>query len=123
VKSLRDLITGLGTRLDETDALVRQTQVTLSQRDEAHAQALARISALEVLTGHLKPKRPERVPVPYPGPGDPPRKNVRRMVPNPDVRPNGPNGQHAVGCVYCGKLLCSPTEPKCARAKRVAEWR
>lgn len=89
--SLRDQHTLLAVKQEETDTVVRQTQATLEQtltkleqRDEAHLQALARISALEVLCDHLKPKHPELNPVPYPGPGDPPRKNKRRMwVNNP----------------------------------------
>lgn len=104
--SLRDQITLLETRLD--------------QRDDAFRQATSRITALEILTAHLKPKRPPVEPVPGPGPGDPPRKNVRRMV---VVDPTATNGQHTIGCAYCGKLLCSSLDPKCERAKRMVGWR
>lgn len=120
--SLRDLVTALETKLDQREAAFRQM---LEQRDDAFRQSQARIAALEILTHHLKPKQPGREPMPSPGPGDPPRvprKNVRRMV-VADDRVTGPNGQHAVGCAYCGKLLCSSLDPKCERAKRMVGWR
>ena len=72
--SLRDLVTALETRLNEREVAFRRT---LEQRDEAFRATQNRVIALEILTAHLKPKNPERVPTPGPGPSDPPRKNVR----------------------------------------------
>lgn len=121
--SLRDMVTALETKLNERELAFRKM---LEQRDEAFRATQTRITALEILTAHLKPKHPERVPKPGPGPSDPPRKNVRRMtrmVTDPDaVGATAMNGAYAVGCVYCGRLLCSAAEPKCERARRVLGW-
>ncbi len=118
--SLRDIVTALETRLNERELAFRKM---LEQRDEALRATQNRIIALEILTAHLKPRRPVREPVPGPGPGDPPRKNVRRMtrmVTGPDaVGPTATNGAYAVGCVYCGKLLCSSANPLCDRLKQM----